>query len=98
MKKWNFKITNNLKNLSNKFENEFEFIRDQYLAKKLRFFNIKVTCFNLGSIDTRFFESSGIASHPNLLQPKDVANTLGLNITYASPYVYQGSYHSAFKS
>ncbi|MEO5788669.1 MAG: SDR family oxidoreductase [Gelidibacter sp.] len=46
------------------------------LFKELRFFNIKVTCFNPGSIDTHFFESSGIASHHNMLQPKDLANTL----------------------
>lgn len=46
------------------------------LFKELRFFNIKVTCFNPGSIDTHFFESSGIASHKNMLQPQDLANTL----------------------
>jgi len=46
------------------------------LFKELRFFNIKVTCFNPGSIDTHFFESSGIAPHKNMLQPKDLANTL----------------------
>lgn len=46
------------------------------LFKELRFFNIKVTCFNPGSIDTHFFESSGIASHNNMLQPKDLADTL----------------------
>lgn len=46
------------------------------LFKELRFFNIKVTCFNPGSIDTHFFQSSGITSHHNMLQPKDLANTL----------------------
>lgn len=46
------------------------------LFKELRFFNIKVTCFNPGSIDTHFFESSGISTHDNMLQPKDLANTL----------------------
>lgn len=46
------------------------------LFKELRFFNIKVTCFNPGSIDTRFFESSGVTSHTNMLQPKDLADTL----------------------
>lgn len=46
------------------------------LFKELRFFNIKVTCFNPGSIDTHFFESSGIAAHTNMLQPHDLANTL----------------------
>ncbi|RXJ49962.1 SDR family oxidoreductase [Gelidibacter gilvus] len=46
------------------------------LFKELRFFNIKVTCFNPGSIDTHFFESSGIAAHTNMLQPHDLANTV----------------------
>lgn len=46
------------------------------LFKELRFYNIKVTCFNPGSIDTHFFESSGITSHENMLQPKDLAVTL----------------------
>ncbi len=46
------------------------------LFKELRFFNIKVTCFNPGSIDTHFFESSGIDAHHNMLQPKDLANSL----------------------
>src|SRR5690606_34273973 len=46
------------------------------LFKELRFFNIKVTCFNPGSIDTHFFESSGIPAHTNMLQPHDLANTL----------------------
>ncbi|HUH29157.1 SDR family oxidoreductase [Gelidibacter sp.] len=46
------------------------------LFKELRFFNIKVTCFNPGSIDTHFFESSGIDAHTNMLQPHDLANTI----------------------
>ncbi len=46
------------------------------LFMELRFFNIKVTCFNPGSIDTKFFESSGIDAHVNMLQPKDLAATL----------------------
>lgn len=46
------------------------------LFKELRFFNIKVTCFNPGSIDTHFFESSGIESHRNMLQAKDLADTM----------------------
>lgn len=46
------------------------------LFKELRFFNIKVTCFNPGSIDTHFFETSGIESHHNMLQPKDLADTV----------------------
>lgn len=43
------------------------------LFKELRFYNIKVTCVNPGSMDTGFFEASGIQSHRNMLQPKDVA-------------------------
>lgn len=46
------------------------------LFKELRFFNIKVTCFNPGSIDTHFFKSSGIQAHHNMLQPQDLATTL----------------------
>ncbi|PVW15829.1 SDR family oxidoreductase [Marixanthomonas spongiae] len=46
------------------------------LFKELRFFNIKVTCFNPGSIDTHFFESSGITPHTNMLQPTDLANSI----------------------
>lgn len=46
------------------------------LFKELRSFNIKVSCFNPGSIDTHFFESSGIEAHKNMLQPQDLANTL----------------------
>lgn len=46
------------------------------LFKELRFFNIKVTCFNPGSIATKFFESSGVVSHENMLQPQDLADTL----------------------
>jgi len=43
------------------------------LFKELRSDNIKVTCVNPGSIDTHFFEESGIHPHKNMLQPKDVA-------------------------
>ncbi len=43
------------------------------LFKELRSFNIKVTCVNPGSIDTHFFEDSGIQSHSAMLQPKDIA-------------------------
>lgn len=46
------------------------------LFKELRHYNIKVTCFNPGSIDTHFFKSSGIKSHSNMLQPKDLADTI----------------------
>lgn len=46
------------------------------LFKELRGDNIKVTCLNPGSIDTGFFKSSGINSHHNMLQTKDIASTL----------------------
>lgn len=46
------------------------------LFKELRFFNIKVTALNPGSIETDFFKSSGIDSHQNMLHPDDLANTI----------------------
>lgn len=46
------------------------------LFKELRGDNIKVTCVNPGSIDTHFFETSGIESHTNMLQPGDIATTI----------------------
>ena len=46
------------------------------LFKELREYNIKVSLMNPGSIDTEFFKSSGIHSHGNMLQPKDLAATL----------------------
>ncbi|AFL79654.1 short-chain alcohol dehydrogenase [Aequorivita sublithincola DSM 14238] len=46
------------------------------LFKELREYNIKVSCLNPGSIDTSFFESSGIKSHENMLQAEDIASTL----------------------
>jgi NADP-dependent 3-hydroxy acid dehydrogenase YdfG len=46
------------------------------LFKELRSFKIKVTCVNPGSIDTHFFEESGIQPHSNMLQPKDIADLI----------------------
>lgn len=46
------------------------------LFMELRGDNIKVSCLNPGSIDTGFFKSSGINSHRNMLQAKDIAATL----------------------
>lgn len=46
------------------------------LFKELRYFNIKVSVINPGSIDTDFFHSSGIEKHHNMLQPKDLADTV----------------------
>lgn len=46
------------------------------LFKELRSYKIKVTCVNPGSIDTHFFETSGIQPHSNMLQPKDVADLI----------------------
>lgn len=43
------------------------------LFKELRSYKIKVTCVNPGSIDTHFFEDSGIQPSRNMLQPKDIA-------------------------
>lgn len=46
------------------------------LFKELRGFNIKVTCFNPGSIETDFFDSSGIKSNERMLHPDELADTL----------------------
>jgi len=46
------------------------------LFKELRSYKIKVTCVNPGSIDTAFFEDSGIQPHKNMLQPKDIATLI----------------------
>lgn len=46
------------------------------LFKELRHFNIKVTCFNPGSIETDFFKTSGIESHHNMLHPADLADII----------------------
>ena len=43
------------------------------LFKELRTYNIKVTCVNPVSIETNFFEQSGIEPHSNMLQPDDIA-------------------------
>lgn len=43
------------------------------LFKELRGNGIKVTCLNPGSIDTHFFESSGIEPHSNMLKPGELA-------------------------
>ena len=45
------------------------------LMKELRNDRIKVTCIYPGSVATEFFENHG-GTHPNMLQGKDVANTL----------------------
>lgn len=46
------------------------------LFKELRGDNIKVTCVNPGSIDTHFFEESGVEANPQMLQPTEVAEVL----------------------
>src|SRR5665213_3953747 len=46
------------------------------LFKELRSYKIKVTCVNPGSIDTLFFEDSGIQPHSNMLQPADIADLI----------------------
>lgn len=46
------------------------------LFKELRKDNIKVTLINPGSIDTDFFQTSGIEKHSNMLQAEDLAKTI----------------------
>lgn len=46
------------------------------LFKELRRDNIKVSCINPGSIDTYFFEESGIEPSDKMLQPKEIADVL----------------------
>jgi NADP-dependent 3-hydroxy acid dehydrogenase YdfG len=46
------------------------------LYKELRADNIKVSCINPGSIDTHFFEESGIKANDRMLKPKDLAATI----------------------
>lgn len=46
------------------------------LFKELREFNIKVSCIHPGSIDTHFFQSSGIKSHPYMLNPQEVSDII----------------------
>ncbi len=46
------------------------------LSLELRFDGIKVTCVNPGSINTHFFEESGIRAHDNMLHPADVAELI----------------------
>jgi NADP-dependent 3-hydroxy acid dehydrogenase YdfG len=43
------------------------------LYKDLSRYKIKVSCVNPGSIDTHFFDDSGIYGHHNMLQPSDIA-------------------------
>lgn len=43
------------------------------LFMELRQYNIKVTCVNLGSIETDLLVNSGVQPHSNMLQPKDIA-------------------------
>lgn len=46
------------------------------LFKEVRYDGIKVTCFYPGSIATSFFGDKDIDTHPNMMQPEDVANVL----------------------
>jgi len=47
------------------------------LFKELRYDKIKVSCMFPGSIATSFFDNAeGMDTHPNMMQPEDVANTL----------------------
>lgn len=46
------------------------------LFKELREFNIKVSCINPGSIESDLLLSSGVQPHENMIQPKDLANSI----------------------
>lgn len=46
------------------------------LGKELRNDGIKVTCINPGSVNTHFFEDSGIEPHENMLDPEDIARLI----------------------
>lgn len=46
------------------------------LFKELRYDGIKVSTMLPGSIATHFFDNSGTETHPNMMQPGDVADTL----------------------
>lgn len=46
------------------------------LFKELRGYNIKVSCVNPGSIETHFFEASGIEPNSKMLQPAALADIL----------------------
>jgi NADP-dependent 3-hydroxy acid dehydrogenase YdfG len=46
------------------------------LFKELRYDGIKVTCFYPGSIATHFFDDKDMETHPNMMQPGDVADVL----------------------
>lgn len=46
------------------------------LFKELRYDGIKVSCFYPGSIATDFFGKNDMETHPNMMQPGDVAQVL----------------------
>lgn len=46
------------------------------LGKELRYDGIKVTAINPGSINTGFFEASGVKPHENMLDPEAIANLM----------------------
>jgi len=46
------------------------------LFKELRYDKIKVSCMFPGSIATSFFDNTGMDTHSNMMQPKDVADTM----------------------
>lgn len=46
------------------------------LFKEVRYDGIKVTCFYPGSIATDFFTKNNMETHPNMMQPEDVADVL----------------------
>lgn len=46
------------------------------LFKEVRYDGIKVTCFYPGSIATNFFGQTDMETHPNMMQPDEVADVL----------------------
>ncbi|MBW7868377.1 MAG: SDR family NAD(P)-dependent oxidoreductase [Brumimicrobium sp.] len=48
----------------------------EVLFKELRSDNIKVTCLNSGSIETNFFQNSGIEPHDRMLHPNEIADVI----------------------
>jgi short-subunit dehydrogenase len=47
------------------------------LFQEIRYDGIKVSCFFPGSVNTHFFDNvDGADTHPNMMQPRDIAVTL----------------------
>lgn len=46
------------------------------LFKEVRYDGVKVTCFYPGSVATNFFKQNDMDTHPNMMQPGEVADVL----------------------